>query len=1392
MANLKTTVQDGVMVLRRDPSPDIPGGGTSYSTSTQDVPQLIPGRVAPRLPPALNPDEAPSGSRPTEMLNELPLFKRWALGAGVFGLTPRKNMAELLGSYRSWIYNCVRVRGQRVASLPLSLVLNERQQSSADVTRTELYDHPFLNMMWAPNPFTTRFELWTTTMNHLDLTGNAYWLILKDKLTIPREIWPLYPQYMRIVPDITGFVSGYIYTASSPFLKFDVNTPEYQVIHFKYPNPLSPYYGMGPLEAQAMAFDIDLYMQVYQRAFFSEGARPDFVMETEQIITKETAELIWELWDDRHKGPTKAYRPGILGSGLKAHPLNVSNRDLAFATLAEFTRDQILGAYGVPAAKLGLVADFNRANSDGADYTFNKETILPVTILIEERVEKDVLPAYQGQDETVWLETDFDEVVPRDQELEIKDRESKLKTGQRVINEYREEDGHPPVKWGDLPIQPSINVPYDGTKPDPMVPELPAPSPGAPADPAVPAVPEDGTPTDGKKPKKKPKPEDTTDGGQDGGSGGDPEATDDAGKAELRDSAAYDREVEAWKVREWTDFVRAVSPHEEEFVGDWQERFHHQEQRVVHIVVDRLKAMDIFFTGWGTKKVLAALVDPAKYRAPDFIAQILHSLDADTDTWTEQTRNALEEVVDETGETAVAKIDVGTWDLQDPIAQEWLRQYSSTEIKNVQETTKQAIRDTLTQGVEAGEGAAQQAKRVQAVFGEASKVRAMRIARTETHTAANFGKSAGWAQTGVVGGKVWLGAKDSRERETHLAAEGQEQPLNGNFKVGKGSGPAPGQIGLPEEDINCFPGETVVEGRIVGGLKAFYSGGARELVTRRGYRLTVTPNHPILTPTGWVQARLLHEGMNLLSHREQLEGSLLDHKDDQHRPPTAKQVFQTLATDSGIRLTMVKPHDLHGDALRTDGEVDIVGANSKLVTEVGRGIQGGQHDQQVDLVAARWAGSPTEQGRRRTEFLDGLADAPTVSSPSPTTLTLDRPAIQLESAPLQGLRCGPVADWHTTLGEASKQQRAAVPAFVTELLEASAGDIAPDELVEIRDIQFDGHVFDLQAVDGWILAQGICISNCRCTMNAVLTNGTTPGKPSPPPIVTTPGKPKPIIVPSPPQPAPTAAPVNTWKQMKEFMTGQTTVVKELVGQTVHMGDNWNTRIAGMDKFIKATMGGADPKVLKRRIQVNTHPDAYTPAENKKLLDQSQQVRERLAEILSPDVVKTQARQSCLMDFVRQSEKDPWGRRGDYVRSDKLCKISQRDWLGMPVWAKASDAEIVKTGIHEYAHHLEYSISGLRRRANMFLKARTRGEKVVEMNSIPGYEHYETGERTLKDRWYNAYMGRVYLHKATEICTMIMQEFRTPVEALWLYEKDPESFAFGWTFMTGRKFEIPLR
>lgn len=289
------------------------------------------------------------------------LYAHWARGVSpALGLPPTKNHRQLLESYRSWVYSCLRAIAFRVAALPLDLVLNAREGDAADVVRTTLLDHPFLDLIWKPNPHTSRIELWLTTMNHLELTGNAYWLVLHDTLGIPREVWPLYPQFMRIVPHPTDMIAGYVYTVTTPAIAFELGRREYRIVHFKYPSPVSPYYGMGPLEAQAYAYDLDLYTEVYQRSFFQEGARPDFVFETDQKIDKATAELTLELWDERHKGPTRTWRPGILGSGMKAHALNVSNRDMAFAALADWSQDKILSAYGVPRAKLGLVADVNR------------------------------------------------------------------------------------------------------------------------------------------------------------------------------------------------------------------------------------------------------------------------------------------------------------------------------------------------------------------------------------------------------------------------------------------------------------------------------------------------------------------------------------------------------------------------------------------------------------------------------------------------------------------------------------------------------------------------------------------------------------------------------------------------------------------------------------------------------------------------------------------------------------------------------------------------------------------------------------------------------------------------------------------------------------------------
>ena len=63
------------------------------------------------------------------------------------------------------------------------------------------------------------------------------------------------------------------------------------------------------------------------------------------------------------------------------------------------------------------------------------------------------------------------------------------------------------------------------------------------------------------------------------------------------------------------------------------------------------------------------------------------------------------------------------------------------------------------------------------------------------------------SRAGLWPEKKWLAALDARTRESHLAAHKKYQAepigLKENFVVGSGRGPAPGQLGVAQEDINC-------------------------------------------------------------------------------------------------------------------------------------------------------------------------------------------------------------------------------------------------------------------------------------------------------------------------------------------------------------------------------------------------------------------------------------------------------------------------------------------------------------------------------------------------------------------------------------------------------------
>jgi len=151
-----------------------------------------------------------------------------------------------------------------------------------------------------------------------------------------------------------------------------------------------------------------------------------------------------------------------------------------------------------------------------------------------------------------------------------------------------------------------------------------------------------------------------------------------------------------------------------------------------------------------------------------------------------------------------------TFSLDSPEAREWLSgkgtdYWASANAPNA--TTIDAIHSALVEGLEEGATPAALREAVQAVFTEASRTRATRIARTETVGAYNGGGHVvreELAAQGVKTAKEWITTLDDRTRESHWDADGQTQKQGRPFDIGGSSLQYPGDPnGSPEEIINC-------------------------------------------------------------------------------------------------------------------------------------------------------------------------------------------------------------------------------------------------------------------------------------------------------------------------------------------------------------------------------------------------------------------------------------------------------------------------------------------------------------------------------------------------------------------------------------------------------------
>lgn len=156
------------------------------------------------------------------------------------------------------------------------------------------------------------------------------------------------------------------------------------------------------------------------------------------------------------------------------------------------------------------------------------------------------------------------------------------------------------------------------------------------------------------------------------------------------------------------------------------------------------------------------------------------------------------------GQISIDDVGAGmAFDLADWRVVSALRKLVQRFAQRVNETTWRMLKDALSAGLEAGEGADKLAARVEQTMTLRINQSSGAIARTEVQASTTAGTVEGWRQSGAVQQKMWIATFDDRVRDTHADAHGQTVGLDDDFTVGTATGAGPGQMDEAGETINC-------------------------------------------------------------------------------------------------------------------------------------------------------------------------------------------------------------------------------------------------------------------------------------------------------------------------------------------------------------------------------------------------------------------------------------------------------------------------------------------------------------------------------------------------------------------------------------------------------------
>lgn len=296
---------------------------------------------------------------------------------------------------------------------------------------------------------------------------------------------------------------------------------------------------------------------------------------------------------------------------------------------------------------------------------------------------------------------------------------------------------------------------------------------------------------------------------------------------------------------------------------------------------------------------------------------------------------------------------------------------------------------------------------------------------------------------------------------------------------------------VPPYHPNCFlPGTYCIPpGVIINGMKSFYEGPVVELTFSNGARLTITPNHLILTPYGFAPAYLLAKGDKVL-YSSGFKGAIPLDPNNNGKITTIDKIFDSLLKSSGVitRTMSSSTEYFHGDAKFIKEYIDIVWTNGLLRStfdtiscKAGNAFR---FDLGYNSLGFDSLSSFTESFKTlRSIFLSSVSG---ISEPDPFFLRRLPHSSEHSFASVSDLN---ILREKLSFDNISRTREA-----VSQFFNRHSGVIETNEIINVDIISYHGYVYDLETTSSFLICNGVIASNCRCRPLAVMAEEEGKGK----------------------------------------------------------------------------------------------------------------------------------------------------------------------------------------------------------------------------------------------------------------------------------------------------------